>query len=307
MPRAQRAVRARAVVVGPTHSSLRCETPAMPDVTSVDGATIAYTVRGDGPAVVLVPGVGMPGTTFPDSLVSPLLDGGRTVVAIDPRETGASSRDAGPPVDLMSVFSGDHATAPFTMTDLATDVLAVLDALDISSATFLGHSMGGNCVMAIQALAPQRVDAIVLLSSTPGIAIEQSPELMSLMLREAPADREDAIAWLVEINRLTMGQFADPEKARIDAGALIDDTGWWGVSHQQIAALIIGTPGLAARTPEPATTTIIMGGDDKPDAARELARSIGCTNVLVLEGYAHWFPEPGPWAEIATAVLHAPA
>ena len=23
--------------------------------------------------------------------------------------------------------------------------------------------------------------------------------------------------------------------------------------------------------------------------------------------YAHWFPEPGPWAEIATAVLNAPA
>lgn len=63
-----------------------------------------------------------------------------------------------------------------------------------------------------------------------------------------------------EINQLTMGQFADPEKARIDAGALIDDTGWRGVSHPQLAALIISTPGLAARTPEPATTTIIMGG-----------------------------------------------
>lgn len=277
----------------------------MPDVTSVDGATIAYTVRGDGPAVVLVPGLGMPGTAFPDSLISPLLDGGRTVVAIDPRETGASSRDAGPPVDLMSVFSGDHATAPFTMTDLATDVLAVLDALDLSSATFVGHSMGGHCVTAIQALAPERVDAIVLLSSTPGIAIERSPEFMAQMLRGAPADREDAIAWLIEINRLTMGQFADPEKARIDAGALIDDTGWWGVSYPQLAALIIGTPGLDAPRPQGDITTIIMGGDDEPDAARELARKIGCTNLLVLEGYAHWFPEPGPWEEIASAILHA--
>ena len=70
-------------------------------------------------------------------------------VAIDPRDTGASSRHAGPPVDVFAVFSGDHATAPFTMTDLATDVLAVVDALNISSATFVGHSMGGNCITAI--------------------------------------------------------------------------------------------------------------------------------------------------------------
>lgn len=278
----------------------------MPFVTSVDGATIAYTTRGDGPAIVLVPGLAMPGTVFPDSLVEPLLDGGRTVVAIDPRETGPSSRHAGPPVDLMSVFSGDHATAPFTMTDLATDVLAVLDALKISSATFVGHSMGGDCITAIEALAPHRVDALVLLSSTPGIAIERSPEFMAQILREAPADREDAICWLVEIDRLTMGQYADPAKARAGAEALIDDAGWWGVSHVQLAALIIGTPGLEVLRPKPATTTIIMGGDDEPDAARELARSLGCANLLVLEGYAHWFPEPGPWAEIARAILNAP-
>jgi hypothetical protein len=138
----------------------------------------------------------------------------------------------------------------------------------------------------------------------PGIIAEHSPEFMAQILREAPADREDAIGWLVELNRLTMGQYADPDKARVDAEPLIDEAGWWGVSHAQLAARIVGTPGVEATRPDPATTTIIMGSDDEPNAARELARSLGCTNLLVLEGYAHWFPDPGPWAEIARAVLN---
>ena len=40
-----------------------CQTPAMPEVTRVDGATIAYTARGDDEAIVLVPGLRMPGTS----------------------------------------------------------------------------------------------------------------------------------------------------------------------------------------------------------------------------------------------------
>ena len=151
------------------------------------------------------------------------------------------------------------------------------------------------------------MDALVFLSSTPGITIEQSPEFLAQILRGPPVDRDDAVGWLVELNALTMGQYADPDKARIDADALIDEAGWWGVSHTQLAALIIGAPGVESTRLDPVTTTIIMGSDDQPDAARELARSIGCTNLLVLEGYSHWFPEPGPWAEIATAILNAPA
>ena len=41
---------------------------------------------------------------------------------------------------------------------MAQDLVDTLDALQIDKATFIGHSMGGKAVMALTALAPDRID-----------------------------------------------------------------------------------------------------------------------------------------------------
>src|SRR5690606_34920974 len=51
---------------------------------------------------------------------------------------------------------------PYRIADLATDVLALLDRLDLERVSFCGLSIGGMVGMWLAAHAPQRIDKLVL-------------------------------------------------------------------------------------------------------------------------------------------------
>ncbi|MDQ2996203.1 MAG: 2-succinyl-6-hydroxy-2,4-cyclohexadiene-1-carboxylate synthase [Chloroflexota bacterium] len=68
-----------------------------------------------------------------------------------------------------------HSDSPldaerYRMERCVADVLALLDALEIGRADVLGYSMGGRVALHFAAAAPERVGALVLESSSPGIA-----------------------------------------------------------------------------------------------------------------------------------------
>ena len=50
---------------------------------------------------------------------------------------------------------------------MAQDLVDTTDALQIDKATFIGHSMGGKAVMALTALAPDRIDKLVAIDIAP--------------------------------------------------------------------------------------------------------------------------------------------
>ena len=272
---------------------------------TVDGGTsISYAAVGSGPAIVLHPGLSFSGAVFPLCIVDPLVRAGHTVIAIDPRDTGRSSRYAGPAVDLMRVVGGDIAAAPYTIADMASDALAVLDSLGIDSAVFVGHSMGGSVVAAIQAMAPQRVAGLVLFSSAPGFGAGPTPEQLELFIRDVPKGRAGAIGWLMDLSRWAMRSHWDEVTGHATAELLVDEHGWWGVPVTHLTAGIAGTPGIAPMAPDEESTLIVFGDeDDQAQAIRRLAASLRGAAVVEIEGCGHWFPEPGPWQQIAEAIL----
>lgn len=71
------------------------------------------------------------------------------VVAYDHRGTGRSDRAL---PDMVSVD------------DLARDMLALMDGLNIARADFVGHAAGGVAVLALAALAPERVRRAVIVN-----------------------------------------------------------------------------------------------------------------------------------------------
>ncbi len=83
-----------------------------------------------------------------DALAEPLAQRGR-VVRIDQRGHGESGAPAG----------------PCTREDLARDLLRVLDALEVSRAVLVGHSVGGIVAMTAALAAPDRVAGLVLLGT----------------------------------------------------------------------------------------------------------------------------------------------
>lgn len=98
-----------------------------------------------GEPVVCVHGTTQHGGVF-EELAGRLVAGGRYVVAVDLRGHGLSDRE--PPWDTQS-----HVD----------DLLETVDALDLESATWVGHSYGGLLCAALGARAPERVDRLALL------------------------------------------------------------------------------------------------------------------------------------------------
>jgi 3-oxoadipate enol-lactonase len=112
---------------------------------------LAHRVDGpeDAPAVLLSPSLG---TTWEmwDELAAELLPRYR-VVRFDTRGHGRSSVPAG----------------PWTVTDLASDVLALADRLGIDRFGFVGLSLGGAIGQTLALTAPERLTAAVLCCTVP--------------------------------------------------------------------------------------------------------------------------------------------
>lgn len=68
----------------------------------------------------------------------------------------------------------DWASPPaYATEDFASDLLAMMDALNWRRTTLVGHSMGGHNAMAFSAWHPERVAALVILDSRPAIPPER--------------------------------------------------------------------------------------------------------------------------------------
>ncbi len=109
------------------------------------GCPIAVTVRGSGPAVLFIQGVGVQGDGWLPQTDE--LSSGFTCISFDNRGMGRSV----------------PAAAPITVAQMAEDAVALLDALEFASAHVVGHSLGGTVAVQLALLAPTRIKSLSLL------------------------------------------------------------------------------------------------------------------------------------------------
>ena len=108
-----------------------------------DGARIWYAAYGSGPLVILLHG-GLGHSGNWGYQVPALLRSGYRAVLIDSRGHGRSTRDA----------------RPFTYERMASDVLAVMDALQIEKAALVGWSDGACTALILAHRAPGRAASV---------------------------------------------------------------------------------------------------------------------------------------------------
>lgn len=142
-----------------------------------NGAEIYYEVRGEGPPLLLLEGLGYGLWMWRGQ--SPALEKKFRLVLVDNRGVGRSSPLPG----------------PYTILEFARDALAVLDAEKFERVAVLGVSMGGLIAQSLAELAPGRIDAAILVSTLAGgpdarpMPAETLAELMRVVPGETPADR----------------------------------------------------------------------------------------------------------------------
>ena len=152
----------------------------------------------DAPVMVLAPSLG---TTLAmwDDLADELSRGYR-VVRFDTRGHGASPVPPG----------------PYTLSELADDVIAMADSLDLGRFAFVGLSLGGAIGATLAVQHPDRLSSLVLCCTGPSFG---DPETWR---ERAARVRAEGMAWLIEPTR---ERWFTPEFLRSnpeDSGRLLD-------------------------------------------------------------------------------------
>lgn len=84
---------------------------------------------------------------------------------------GVLARDLVTDHALLQVDMRNHGLSPrspqMTYADMAQDLLDTLDEHNIEKAILIGHSMGGKAVMALTAIAPERIAGVVVIDVAP--------------------------------------------------------------------------------------------------------------------------------------------
>ena len=214
--------------------------PAVPllsklEVTLANGLCISYAQQGPpgGPAVILLHGYADSAGSF--GRILPLLPADWRVIAPDFRGHGSSAR----PAD------------GYRMTDLAGDVIQLMDALGVPTAAVVGHSMGSFVAQAMLERVPDRVTKLVLV----GAAASARNEVL-LSLAEAVTGLSDPVdpAFVREFQYSTVA-LPVPEafmNAAIENSLRMPAETWKSV----IAGMLDYRPAL----PRPDVPTLVLGG-----------------------------------------------
>lgn len=134
----------------------------------VHGYRRAFRLYGEGPAVVLIHGIGDSSATWA-GLVREL---GRDYTVIAP--------------DLLGHGASDKPRADYSVAAYANGVRDLLGVLGIDRATLVGHSLGGGVAMQFAYQFPERTERLVLVSAG-GVGREVTPVLRAVSLPVAAA------------------------------------------------------------------------------------------------------------------------
>jgi aminoacrylate hydrolase len=262
----------------------------MPTI-SIGDADLYYEERGQGPPLLLVPGLNGVGSFWIKQVEAFARD--FRVIVHDHRGTGQST----------------HSRIRYSVEQMADDLLRLMDALGIRAAHFVGHSTGGAIGQVIAQDHPERLQSLVLSATWPGrdaffrrvfesrksTLLTQGVEayLAASILFLAPP-------WWVSAND---GLIAEQQRQQIPTLAPVD------VLVSRIDAIMAFDRRARMRdirTP----TLVIVAADDMVTPvfySRELADGIPGAKLVVLEGGGHFAPviTPAPYNAAVGGFLRA--
>lgn len=268
-----------------------------------------------GDPILLVQGLGGQLINWPEHLISFLIDNNFRPIVYDNRDTGLSSR-----IDS-KMFSKENVNktvrnnyiryylrlpikSEYSLNDMASDGIAVLDKLRIEKAHILGISMGGMISQLIVSENPNRVKTFTLIAST---AITPSPfngptrKVRNLLL-ERTKNTEPSTEQRIERTRkifseigyqgidLNTKEFDENITTSINRGG-VDDTGF----GKQITAILSSKNRIDKIKSIDTKTLIIHGKEDpliKVRNAYKMNKLIKNSELIIISDMRHLIEEP---------------
>jgi pimeloyl-ACP methyl ester carboxylesterase len=287
----------------------------MANVTA-NGISIEYETFGDPakPALALIMGLGAQMIFWQDDFCRQLMERGFHVVRFDNRDCGRSRhfQELGIPdvgAAMTASLSGEPVPSPpYTLRDMAADVVGLLDALGIERAHVVGASMGGMIAQTLAIEHPARVRSMTSIMSTTGNreVPPATPEAMTALLTPSPSDRAEFIDHMVKTFRIvgSPGFEFDEASFRDRVGRAFDRSyDPSGVARQLVAVLADGDRRERLRSVR--VPTLVIHGKNDPlvpvEGGVDTADAVPGARLLVIEGMGHDLPR-GAWPQIIDAI-----
>ncbi len=255
--------------------------------------------------MVLIRGLGSQLIHWPEPFVDGLVRQGYRVIRFDNRDSGLSSKfDDFSAQDvqqaLRNLARGEPVTLPYSLEDMAADVLGLMDELGVVAAHVVGCSMGGMIAQILAARAPQRALSLISVFSTSGDPdLPRGSEEALASLLSSPADAENpqaVVAHSVRIAKL-LGSPAYPQAEEklyeMAERAYTRSNCPDGYQRQYLA--IAAAAGRVALLRSIRAPTLVLHGRDDPlfpvACARSTAEHIPGAKLELIDGWGHDFPE----------------
>lgn len=260
------------------------------------GVELCYRVSGEGSPLLLIAGLGLHLTSWPEAFVEGLNHKGFRVIAFDNRDVGRSSRFAAkPPTPTQLLFRRPNPEN-YDLADMANDAAGLLDALGVENAHLVGMSMGGMIAQTFAAQKPERALSLTSIFSTTGARSVGQPSFgMTLQLMRPPAKtRDDAVARFLDTMRRVGGTKHRINEARLaaymrEAWDRGGGAGSAGVGRQ-IGAIMKSGDRTASLKRIAAPTLVVHGDRDRlvhPSGGRATAAAIAGARFVTIEGMGH--------------------
>ncbi|WP_336704227.1 alpha/beta hydrolase [Chryseobacterium indologenes] len=276
-------------------------------ITSIKDVDLCYEIFGEGNSknIVLISGLGSQMIRWDREFCDLLVKKGFRVIRFDNRDSGSSVFDiqrelpSGKGIDeIFAALSKEGI--PYSLMDMANDVIGLLDYLKIEKAHIVGRSMGGIIAQLLGSYYPERVLSLTIIMST-----SMNPSL--------PKPDSEMMAMMTQVSADPVLQKEEYLREKIRFAKKISGSGYIFDSNQEMALLekeltrsktkngiirqllAMGSYQYNAEILEKisAPTLIIHGTDDlifHPDCGKDIADSIPNAEWLLIEGMGHSIP-----------------
>lgn len=262
------------------------------------------------PPLVLIHGLGCQIIHWPQPFIDALTDGGLRVIAPDNRDMGLSDRVDAPAPDLLEVLNDPAAhPCPYTLSDMAQDMVNLLNHLGQAGAHIVGLSMGGMIAQTLAIEHPERCFSLTSIMSSSGNPDlpDGDDEVRMKFVAPLPTNREAAVAQYEQAWQAAGGPHFDSRRvglARFSAQAIERGFPRDGFVRQ-LLAIVHQEDRRAALAKLQVPGLVIHGSADPlvpPAAGEDTANALAHGTLAVLDKLGHDLPDP-MLAEIAGHII----
>ena len=270
-----------------------------------NGIRIEYETFGspNDPALLLVSGFTSQLTSWDERLCEALAAQQRFVIRYDNRDVGLSTHFDGQSASLADVMrfrrgDGPRPEVAYTLSDMAADGIALLDALGIAKAHVVGVSMGGMIVQTMAIEHPTRVASLTSIMSHTGERDvgRSTKEANDALMSPPPGEREAYIEYSVRNAAIWSSRryFTDELEARRTRAATDFDRMFHPEgATRQIAAIMVAPDRADALRALDVPTLVVHGRDDTlitPTGGERTAALVPGAHLLMIADMGHDLP-----------------